>query len=130
MIDYTKKKWRIIGRVVQGLVAAFLLFDSIIHILNIPAVQQASAQLGLAPGLAIPIGFVELICVLLYLVPGTSILGALLLTGYLGGAVATNVIGGTPLFTNILFPVYVGILIWGALHVRDGRIRELIPFKK
>jgi hypothetical protein len=130
MFDYSKKKWRIIGDIVQGLIATFLLFDAVIHILNIPAVQHASIQLGIPPGVIVPLGFIELMSVLLYLIPSTSMLGALLLTGYLGGAVATNVFADTPLFSNILFPVYMGIIIWGAFYIRDGRIRELIPFKK
>jgi DoxX-like family len=112
------------------LIALFLLFDGIIHILNIAPVAAAFAQLGFPVNVAVPLGIVELICLVLYVIPQTSVLGAILLTGYLGGAVATNLRVGASLFGTILFPVYMGILLWGGLYLRDGRLRALIPSRK
>jgi len=114
------------GRVVTGLVAAFLLFDAVIHVLDLPVVQEATAALGYPPGSALPIGLIELACVALYLVPRTAPLGAVLLTGYLGGAVAAQLRIQAPLFSTLLFPVYVGVLVWLGLWLRDARVRALL----
>lgn len=111
-----------------GFVVLFLLFDSAIHIMNLPFVQEASVGLGIPVGLSPVIGTIELICLVLYLYPMTSVLGAILLTGYLGGAVLANFRVGYSLFGNVLFPVYVGVLIWGGLYLRNSKLRELIPF--
>lgn len=118
------------GRVLSGLSIMFLLFDCIIHIMNLPMVTEAFTQLGYNPSVALPLGIVELICLVLYVVPRTSVLGAILLTGYLGGAVATHVRVGDPLFSHILFPVYVGIFVWGGLFLRNQKLREVIWPKK
>ena len=111
-----------IGRIMSGIAVLFLLFDSIIHILVITPVVESFAQLGVPVNLAVPVGVFELCCLVLYLVPRTSTLGAVLLTGYLGGAVATQMRIGAPLFSTLLFPVYVGILLWGGLYLRDERL--------
>ena len=118
-----------IGRGISALVAAFLLFDTVLHLMNIPLVQKASVELGLPIGLAPLVGIVELIFVLLYMIPATSIFGAVLLTGYLGGAVAMQLRVGSPLFGQILFPTYVGLMLWGGLLLRDPRLRTLIPLR-
>lgn len=107
-----------------------MIFDAGIHLARIKPVVDAFAQLGFPVELALTIGVLELICLILYLIPKTSILGAVLLTGYLGGAIALNVRIGTPLFSNSLFPVYVGILFWGGLFLRNRRLRELFPIQK
>jgi hypothetical protein len=78
----------------------------------------------------VPLGIILLISLVVYVIPRTSVLGAILLTGYLGGAVATNMRLGNPLFLYTLFPVYFGVLIWGSLYLREPRLRELIPLKK
>jgi hypothetical protein len=78
----------------------------------------------------ITIGVILLVCTILYLIPQTAVLGAILLTGYLGGAVATNFRVQAPLFSNVLFPVYLGIFVWLGLYLRDARIRELLPFRR
>lgn len=83
-------------------------------------------QLGYSPSVSIPLGIIELVCVILYLVPQTSVFGAILLTGYLGGAVATNVRVGYPLFTNVLFPAYIGILLWSGLYLQSENLRKAI----
>ncbi len=113
-----------------AIVTLFLAFDSIIHMLTIAPVTEAFAQLGYNPSIAFYLGIIELICVILYVVPRTSVLGALFLTGYLGGAVASNVRVEAPWFSTILFPIYVAILMWGALYIADERIRALLPLKK
>jgi len=114
------------GRVVTALVAAFLLFDAVIHVLDLPVVQQAMSALGYPPGAAVPIGLIELACLALYLVPRTAPLGAVLLTGYLGGAVAAHLRIEAPLFSTLLFPVYLGVLVWVGLWLRDARVRALL----
>jgi len=112
------------------LVVLFMGFDAISHILHPAFVTDAFIQLGYSPSLAVTIGLLALIPVIFYIIPRTSVFGAILLTGYLGGAVATNVRMGYALFTYDLAPVYVGILLWGALYLLDPRISNLIPLKK
>jgi len=90
-------------------------------------VVDATVKLGYQESTIVPLGIVLLTCVILYVIPQTSVLGAILLTGYLGGAVATHVRVGDPLFSHVLFPVYLGILIWLGLYLRDVRLRALVP---
>jgi hypothetical protein len=118
------------GRILTALAALFLLFDGVTHVMQVAPVAEAMNQLGYPVNLALTIGIIQLICLLLYLVPPTSLLGAILLTAYLGGAVASNLRIGAPLFSNILFPVYVGLFIWGGLYLRDERLRALFPLRK
>ena len=118
------------GRVLSGLAVLFLLFDGIMKILKVAPVLETHAQLGIPDALARPIGVLELLCVLVYLIPQTSVLGAILLTGYLGGAVMTHVRVGSPLFSHVLFPTYVGALIWGGLVLRDDRLLDVILFRE
>jgi hypothetical protein len=118
-----------IGRGITALVVAFLLFDTVLHLMNIPLVQQASVELGFPVALAPLIGMIELLCVLLYAIPATSVLGAILLTGYLGGAVAAQLRVGNPLFGQILFPIYVGLTVWGGLWLRESRLYQMIPIR-
>ncbi len=106
------------GRIVTGVTGLFLGMDTALHLANIAPVQQASARLGLPLHLAPVIGAVELVCLAAYLLPRTAVLGAILLTGYLGGAVAIQLRAGSPLFAEALFPVYVGVLVWGGLLLR------------
>ncbi len=113
------------GRSVSGLAVLFMLFDSVTKLLKVDAVVKGSAQLGFSVGAIPVIGAILLVCVIIYVVPRTSILGAILITGYLGGAVASNLRVGTPLFSNILFPVYFGILVWTGVFLRDLRLRHL-----
>ena len=94
------------------------------------AVTETFVQLGWPVSLAKGIGILELTCLVVYIVPPTAVLGALLLTGYLGGAVATHVRIGNPLFSHTLFPVYIGLLLWGALFLRDARVRALISIRR
>ena len=116
-----------VGRVISGLCTLFLLFDSIIHLMRIAPVAKAFAELGFPISLAVTIGVVELVCLAFYVIPGTSVLGAILLTGYLGGAVATQLRVGNPLFGETLFPIYVGALLWAGLYLRHAQLRAVIP---
>jgi DoxX-like protein len=118
------------GRVMSGLVIAFLLLDAGMKLIPLDVVLEASAQLGLPAHLARPLGIILLICTLLYALPNTSVLGAILLTGYLGGTVITHLRVGSPLFTHLLFGVYLGLMLWGGLYLRDPRVRALIPLRR
>ncbi len=124
------KKFMWTGRVISTLVILFFILDAAIHLMNVPPVVAASAQLGLPSSMAFTIGIIECVCIILYIIPKTSMLGAILLTGYLGGAVAINLRANMPLFSNILFPVYTGIFVWGGLFFRENRLRSLIPFRR
>lgn len=115
------------GWVISGLVAAFTLFDVAGKFAKPAAVVEAFARTGWPIQLAVPVGMILLICTALYLIPRTSVLGAILLTGYLGGAVATNLRLENPLLTNTLFPVYMGVLIWIWLWLRESRLRTVFP---
>jgi ABC-type Na+ efflux pump permease subunit len=117
------------GRIISALSVLFLLFDAVIHIIRIGPVDQGFADLGWPTSLSPTLGIIELICVVLYVIPRMSVLGAVLLTGYLGGAVATNLRVGLPLFSHVLFPVYVGVLLWGGLYLRDLRLRSVFPIR-
>ena len=92
-------------------------------------VAESTAQLGYPAELALTIAIIELVGLIVYVIPATSILGAVLLTGYLGGAIATHLRTGSPLFTHILFPIYIAALIWGGLYLRDIRVRSLVPLR-
>jgi hypothetical protein len=117
-----------IGWTLSGLAIAFLLMDAIMKLLALPIVLETSGPLGFAgENMARLLGLILLICTVLYAVPRTSVLGAILLTGYLGGAVATQLRVGAPLFTHILFGVYLGLFLWGGLYLRDARLRALLP---
>ena len=118
------------GRVLSALAVMFLLFDSVLKVLKLPAAVEGTVQLGYPEHVIVGIGIIELVCLALYVIPPTSVLGAILFTGYLGGAIATHVRLGNPLFTHILFPIYVAALIWGGLFLRDVRLRALIPFRR
>jgi len=118
------------GRVLTGLATAFLLFDGIIKFTHHPAVVDATAQLGWQVDVMPTIGVVLLTCLALHVFPPTAARGAILLTGYLGGAVATHVRIGNPLFSHTLFPTYVGAIIWGGLYLRDPRVRALLPLRR
>ena len=119
-------KWLWAGRVIGTLAVLFLVFDSVGKLLTLPPVVEGSARLGFPESAVLGIGIIELVCIVAYLTPSTAVLGAILLTGYLGGAVATHVRIGDPVFSHVLFPVYVAVLIWTGLFLRDGRLRALI----
>ena len=123
-----KRLWA--GRIMSGVAVLFLLFDSVGKVLKLAPVVEGTTQLGYPVSVLLGIGTVELLCLVVYMIPRTSILGAILLTGYLGGAVATHVRIGSPLFSHVLFPIYVAVLIWGGLYLRDEWLRALIPLRR
>ena len=118
------------GRIFSALAALFLLLDGLGKVMKPPAVVAGTVQLGYPESIIVGLGVLLLSCTVLYIVPQTSILGAVLLTGYLGGAVASNLRVGSPLFSHVLFPVYVGLLVWGGLYLRDVRLRSFLPLQK
>jgi hypothetical protein len=122
-----KRLWA--GRIISALAILFLLFDAITKLMKVAPVLEASARLGYPASLTVGIGSLLLACVVVYAIPGSSILGAILLTGYLGGAVGANVRVGDPLFETF-FPVIFGVLIWAGIFLRDDRLRTLIPLRR
>lgn len=118
------------GRILSGLVVLFLVFDGAIKLIPLDIVLATSQQLEIPANLARTLGVLTLVCTILYAIPRTSVLGAILLTGYLGGAIYTHLRVGSPIFTHILFGVYLGLMIWGGLWLRDDRLRTLIPLQR
>src|SRR5262249_31095220 len=118
------------GRVMSGVAGLFLLFDAGVKVLQLPFALDVSAQLGYPAGVVLRLGLLELVCLALYLIPSPSVLGAVLWTGSLGGAIATHVRAGSPLLSHTLFPVWVAALLWGGLWVRDDRLRALLPLRR
>ena len=118
------------GVTLSGLAVSFLTFDAVIKLIRIPPVVESFAQLGYPIRLAGTIGLLQLACVVVYLIPRSAVLGALLLTGFLGGAISTHLRVGDPLFSHTLFPVYVALLVWGGSYLRDARVRALLAPRK
>ena len=119
-----KRRWA--GRTVSALTVMFLLVDAITKIVKAKVAVEGTVQLGYPESTVTGIGVVLLVCTILYAIPRTSILGAVLLTGYLGGAVATHVRVGSPLLGYVLFPVYLGAMAWVGQFLRDSRLRTLV----
>jgi hypothetical protein len=131
-IDTISKSARWTGRALSGVVILFLLLDGGMKLLPLPIVTETMDKMGYgaSDGLARGLGLITIVCTLLYAVPPTSILGAILLTGYLGGAIASHVRIDSPLFSHTLFGLYLGLMLWGGLWLRDGRLRSLLPFHR
>lgn len=123
---------RWVGRFLSGLVILFLLFDGAIKLVPWPVVTETMDRIGYGSSetLARTLGVVTVACTVLYAIPPTSILGAVLLTGYLGGAIASHVRIGSPLFSHTLFGLYLGLMVWGGLWLRDRRLRGLMPLRR
>ena len=119
-----------IGWAMSGLMIAFLIFDSVSKLVLERHVVEATTMIGYPLDTIRPLGVICLVCTALYAIPRTSILGAILLTGYLGGAIASKVRIEDPLFSSVLFGVYFGILVWGGLYLRNQRLRALIPLRR
>ncbi len=113
------------GRIISALVVLFLLFDAVTKLMKIAPVLEAFTRLGYSLSLAVPIGVVLLVCTIVYAIPPTSVLGAILLTAYLGGATVTQVRAGQPFY----FPIIFGVLVWGGLYLRENRLHALIPVR-
>jgi hypothetical protein len=119
------------GYVLSGLFAIFILGASVTpKLLGLPVAEEGMVELGWPRGYAFAIGVLELICVVLYLVPRTNLLGAILFMGIFGGAMATQIRAGSPLFSHVLFSVYLGVFMWGGLWLRDPTVRSLLPLRR
>lgn len=118
------------GWVLTGLVVAFLTFDTVLKLAQVPAALEGSDSLGFDASAVFRLGVLELVLLVAYLVPATSVLGAVLWTGYLGGAIAIHTRLGNPLFSHILFPTYVGLMLWGGLWLRETRLQALFPLRR
>jgi hypothetical protein len=121
----TRRIWT--GRVLSGFAVLFLLVDGVVKLLEAQPAIEGTVRLGYPEHAVFTLGMILLACVVVYLNPQTSVLGAVLLTGYLGGAVATHVRVESPLLTHVLFPTYLGALLWGGLLLRDRRLRAFLP---
>jgi len=120
----TRTRW--VGRALTGIAVLFLSMNITIGLLARPEAVEGTRALGFAPHLLLPIALLQLACLVTYLVPRSAVVGAVLWTGFLGGAVATHVRLEQPLLTHTLFPVYVAALLWGGLYLRDARVRALL----
>ena len=116
------------GRVISALIALMFTFDGVGHLMKPPQVVEAFARLGYPLSASVGLGVLLLISTAIYVTPKTSILGAILLTGYLGGAVSTHVRAGSSMFETI-FPVIFGVLVWLGVYLRDAKLRALIPIR-
>lgn len=126
----TTAQWT--GRALSGVAALFLLFDGTIKLIPLSVVTETMDQIGYgsSEALARALGIITIACTALYVIPPTAILGAILLTGYLGGAIASHVRIGSPLFSHVLFGVYLGLMLWGGLWLRDRNLRALLPLTR
>jgi hypothetical protein len=126
------KSARVLGRILSGLVIVFLLLDGAIKLVPWPVVTDTMDKMGYgsSESFARSLGIITIVCTILYSIPPTSILGAILVTGYLGGAIASHVRIGSPLFSPTLFGLYLGLMVWGGLWLRDRNLRSLLPFHR
>jgi hypothetical protein len=125
-VDLSRKSiWT--GRVLSTVAALFLLFDAVGKLVAPPQVIEGTQELGWPVSVILTLGVIQLVCLIAYVIPRTAVLGAILWTGYLGGAIATHLRIGNPLFSHTLFPIYIALLLWGGLWLRDRRLRALIP---
>ena len=120
----------IVGRALSALAILFLAFDTAVKLAGMSVVAETLSSLGYPADIGFTIGVVELVCLVLYAVPRTAVLGAILLTALFGGGIATHIRVGSPLFTHILFGVYIGLFVWGGLYFRSDRLRELLPLAR
>jgi hypothetical protein len=119
------------GWILSWLAILFLVMDSTMKLLALPVVLDAGAALGLVGArMARELGIILMVCTVLYAAPRTAVLGAILLTGFLGGAVATHLRAGEPLFSHVLFGVYLGVVVWAGIYLRDVNLRMLVPTRK
>lgn len=118
------------GRILSGLAVAFMAFDGAIKVVELPVAVEGTVNLGYPAGVVQGLGILQLAMLALYLIPRTSVLGAVLWTGYLGGAIATHVRLDNPLFSHVLFPTYVAAFLWFGLWLRDRQVRAVLPFSR
>jgi hypothetical protein len=122
----TSKGMRVTGWVLTGIAIAFLVFDAVIHLGKEQHAVASMRDLGWDVGLLPAIGAIEAACLVLYCIPRTAVLGAVLLTGYFGGAIATNWRAGMPMFNDV-FPLFLALFVWGGLYLRSAQLRALFP---
>ncbi len=120
----------IAGWTLSGLFIAFMIFDAGIKLAQLPIVAETNATLGFQANAGLKIGVIEAVCLILYVFPRTAVLGAILMTAVMGGAIATHLRLESPLFSHTLFGVYLGLLLWGGLWLRDERLRTLMPVRR
>ncbi len=128
--DDSARGRRIAGLVCTAIAALFLTFDTLLKVLTLAPAVEGTTALGYPAESVMWIGLIQLVCLVLYLVPQTAVLGAVLMTGYLGGAVATHVRISNPLLTHTLFPIYVAVILWAGLYLREERLRAIMPFRR
>ena len=123
---------RLLGRLLSGFAILFMLFDGAVKLVPLPVVTEAMDKIGYGSSetLARTLGLISIVCTVLYAIPPTSFVGAILLTGYLGGAIASHLRIDSPLFTHTLFGFYLGLMVWGGLWLRDKDLRTLLPFHR
>ena len=117
------------GRIMGALAILFLIFDGVVKVMQMPQAVEPTMKFGYAASMVLTLGVIELACLVLYIIPRTAVFGAILMTGYLGGAIATQMRVGAEPF-SIIFPIIIGALIWGALFLRDSQLRALIPMRR
>lgn len=120
----------IAGWTLTGLFTAFMLMDVGMKLARAPVVETTGAALHLPPGSGFPIGVMEAVLLALYLIPRTSVLGAVLFTGLFGGTAAVHLVAGDPLFSHILFGVYLGVIAWAGLWLREPAVRAMLPIRR
>lgn len=120
----------IAGRVLSTLATLFLLFDIGLKLFARPEAVEGTRALGYDPDSLLTLGIIQVVCLALYLIPRTAVFGAILWTGYLGGAIATHFRIGNPLFSHQLFPIYVALFLWGGLWLRDRSLRAIVPLRR
>jgi DoxX-like protein len=127
-LNSSKAIWA--GRIISGIVIAFMIFDGGILAMALDFVTKGMAEFGIPADFARPLGIVALVCTALYAVPSTSVFGAILLTGFLGGAIATHLHGADPLMPHVLMAFVIGLFVWGGLWLRNPRLRALVPLQQ
>jgi hypothetical protein len=127
-LNSSKAIWA--GRIISGIVIAFMIFDGGILAMALDFVTKGMAEFGIPADFARPLGIVALVCTALYAVPSTSVFGAILLTGFLGGAIATHLHGADPLMPHVLMALVIGLFVWGGLWLRNPRLRALVPLQQ
>jgi hypothetical protein len=118
------------GRIMTALFVLFMVFDTAIKLIGLQIVDDTMIELGYPAGMGFSIGILELVLLVLYVIPRTSILGMVLFTGLFGGTIATHLRAGSPLFSHVLFGLYLGVLAWGGLWLRDEKLRALFPVRR
>ncbi len=125
------ERWRLrVGYALSVIVIVFMVMDTTIKLLKLPIVFETIGPMGWGEDKVLALGVTQLACTVLYAIPATSVLGAVLTTGYLGGAVASHLRIDSPLFSHVLFGVYLGVAMWAGLFLRDSRLRALLPFRQ